>query len=321
MEAATIDGCNFFQVWYKIMMPLAKPAVATIVIFTFINSWGEFMFARTLSSTPAAQTLAVGITFLRDEAASWQYGTLPVRDDHPVARAAPPHFPEHAEVLHQGDHGRRPQGYRGGSNSDTRGVRTPEIFKEAGYMKKILCLTLALVLSIGMAAVAGGKKEAAPNSQGKEEAKELRLVAQAWMLGKYKIEEAARIFEKDHPRRVKVVISKVDNADTTTNMLQWAQGKTNSDLALGGSQGTGGPVRGQGLHHQFRQGLLRRQDQEGRLLPRPSSSSATSRGPSYMIPITGEVMFIVVNKTLMKKAGLVDASGKGPGPEDLGRAL
>ena len=75
-EAATIDGCNFFQVWSRIMMPIAKPGLATIVIFTFINVWGEFMFARTLASTPAAQTLAVGITFLRDEAASWQYGTL-----------------------------------------------------------------------------------------------------------------------------------------------------------------------------------------------------------------------------------------------------
>lgn len=75
-EAATIDGCNFFQVWARIMMPIAKPGLATIVIFTFINVWGEFMFARTLTSTPDTQTLAVGITFLRDEAASWQYGTL-----------------------------------------------------------------------------------------------------------------------------------------------------------------------------------------------------------------------------------------------------
>lgn len=75
-EAATLDGCNFLQVWYKIMMPIAKPGLAIIIIFTFINAWGEFMFARTIASTSAAQTLAVGITFLRDEAASWQYGTL-----------------------------------------------------------------------------------------------------------------------------------------------------------------------------------------------------------------------------------------------------
>ena len=76
MEASTIDGCNFFNVWSKIMLPIAKPGLAIIIIFTFINAWGEFLFARTLSSTSAVQTLAVGITFLRDEAASWKYGTL-----------------------------------------------------------------------------------------------------------------------------------------------------------------------------------------------------------------------------------------------------
>ena len=75
-EAATIDGCNEFQVFKSIMTPIVKPGMATVIIFTFINVWGEFTFARTLTSTTNAQTLAVGITFLRDEAASWQYGTL-----------------------------------------------------------------------------------------------------------------------------------------------------------------------------------------------------------------------------------------------------
>lgn len=75
-ESAIIDGCNAWQLWAKVMMPIARPGLAIVLIFTFINVWGEFMFARTLTSTPEAQTLAVGITFLRDEAASWQYGTL-----------------------------------------------------------------------------------------------------------------------------------------------------------------------------------------------------------------------------------------------------
>lgn len=75
-EAATIDGCNEWQVFQNIMMPIVKPGMATVIIFTFVNVWGEFTFARTLTATTRAQTLAVGITFLRDEAASWQYGTL-----------------------------------------------------------------------------------------------------------------------------------------------------------------------------------------------------------------------------------------------------
>lgn len=75
-EAATIDGCTQWDSFVHIMLPLVKPAIATVIIYTFINVWGEFTFARTLTSTAKSQTLPVGITFLRDEAASWQYGTL-----------------------------------------------------------------------------------------------------------------------------------------------------------------------------------------------------------------------------------------------------
>lgn len=75
-EAAVIDGCNAWQVFRRIILPVVKPAIATVIIFTFINVWGEFTYARTLTTTINSQTLPVGITFLRDEAASWQYGTL-----------------------------------------------------------------------------------------------------------------------------------------------------------------------------------------------------------------------------------------------------
>ena len=75
-EAATIDGCNAWQVFRRIVLPVVKPGIATVIIFTFINVWGEFTYARTLTSTVKSQTLPVGITFLRDEASSWQYGTL-----------------------------------------------------------------------------------------------------------------------------------------------------------------------------------------------------------------------------------------------------
>lgn len=76
MEAARIDGANQWQTFTKVMLPIVKPGIATVIIMTFITVWGEFTYARTLSVTAKSQTLAVGITFLRDEAASWQYGTL-----------------------------------------------------------------------------------------------------------------------------------------------------------------------------------------------------------------------------------------------------
>ena len=75
-EAAIIDGCNMFQTWAKVMLPIVKSSVAVVIVLAFINVWGEFMYAQTLTNSPAAQTLAIGITFLLDEAASWQFGPL-----------------------------------------------------------------------------------------------------------------------------------------------------------------------------------------------------------------------------------------------------
>jgi len=75
-EAAIIDGCNAWKLFLRIALPVVKPGIATVIIFAFINVWGEFTYARTLTSTLNSQTLPVGITFLRDEATSWQYGTL-----------------------------------------------------------------------------------------------------------------------------------------------------------------------------------------------------------------------------------------------------
>ncbi|HBE85357.1 MAG TPA: carbohydrate ABC transporter permease [Lachnoclostridium sp.] len=76
MEAARIDGATHWQTFSRVMLPIVKPGIATVIIMTFITVWGEFTYARTLCTTARSQTLAVGITFLRDEAASWQYGTL-----------------------------------------------------------------------------------------------------------------------------------------------------------------------------------------------------------------------------------------------------
>ena len=76
MEAARIDGAGQWQTFSRVMLPIVKPGIATVIIMTFISVWGEFTYARTLCTPAKSQTLAVGITFLRDEAASWQYGTL-----------------------------------------------------------------------------------------------------------------------------------------------------------------------------------------------------------------------------------------------------
>jgi ABC-type glycerol-3-phosphate transport system permease component len=75
-EAALVDGCNDYQTWYRIMLPIVKPGIATVFIFTSIQVWEEFMFARTMVTDNNNWTLPVGITMLQSEAQSWAFGIL-----------------------------------------------------------------------------------------------------------------------------------------------------------------------------------------------------------------------------------------------------
>lgn len=75
-DAAKIDGCDSFQVFYKIMLPLSMQGVATVGVLTFVIAWGEFMLVLTLTESSIMKTLPVGIVLLRDEGQSWAYGLL-----------------------------------------------------------------------------------------------------------------------------------------------------------------------------------------------------------------------------------------------------
>ena len=59
--AARIDGCSPFQVFSKIILPLAAPGIVTTALLVFIFSWNEFLFALTFTSTLASRTIPVGI--------------------------------------------------------------------------------------------------------------------------------------------------------------------------------------------------------------------------------------------------------------------
>ncbi len=61
MEAARLDGCNLWQLYRKIILPLTKPALFTTGILVFIFAWNEFLFALTFTATPKSQTVPVGI--------------------------------------------------------------------------------------------------------------------------------------------------------------------------------------------------------------------------------------------------------------------
>ncbi|WP_413375042.1 carbohydrate ABC transporter permease [Alkalihalobacillus sp. 1P02AB] len=61
VESAIIDGCSSFKLFYKIVLPLAKPALAAIAIFTFIGSWNNFLWPYLSILSEQLYTLPVGI--------------------------------------------------------------------------------------------------------------------------------------------------------------------------------------------------------------------------------------------------------------------
>lgn len=61
LEAARLDGLNTIPLLLRIVLPLSRPAVAVAALFGFLSAWNEFVIALTLTSTPQAETMPVGI--------------------------------------------------------------------------------------------------------------------------------------------------------------------------------------------------------------------------------------------------------------------
>lgn len=70
-DAARIDGCNPFSIYWRIMLPLAKPALATLGIFTFMWSWNSFLWPLIMINTTEKKTVTLGLAAFRGE-----YGTM-----------------------------------------------------------------------------------------------------------------------------------------------------------------------------------------------------------------------------------------------------
>jgi len=72
-ESAMLDGANLFQIWWHIMLPLSRPALATLAIFSFIGSWNDFLGPRVFLDSVERYTLPVGIELFQSSYAA-EYG-------------------------------------------------------------------------------------------------------------------------------------------------------------------------------------------------------------------------------------------------------
>jgi raffinose/stachyose/melibiose transport system permease protein len=66
-DAARIDGCTELGIYARIVLPISKPGIATILIFQFINAWNEFIFALTFLRSKQYMTLPIGLMNFRGE--------------------------------------------------------------------------------------------------------------------------------------------------------------------------------------------------------------------------------------------------------------
>ena len=65
-NASLIDGCNKFQMFIKIVCPLALPAITTLSIFTFISSWNSFIWPLIITNSESMRTLPLGLAVFKE---------------------------------------------------------------------------------------------------------------------------------------------------------------------------------------------------------------------------------------------------------------
>ncbi len=65
IDAARIDGANELQTWWSVLLPVIRPSLATVAIFTFVNSWNDFLWPSLMMHTRVRMTLPVGLAALQ----------------------------------------------------------------------------------------------------------------------------------------------------------------------------------------------------------------------------------------------------------------
>jgi len=73
-EAARVDGANPLQIWWRIILPLAYPALATVTIFSFLGSWNEFLMPLIYLTDQKLYPLSLGLSVFKSSfTTKWGY--------------------------------------------------------------------------------------------------------------------------------------------------------------------------------------------------------------------------------------------------------
>jgi multiple sugar transport system permease protein len=74
-EAARIDGMSEYKIYAKIMLPLSKPAISTLTIFTFVNTWNDYLGPLIYLKTQTKKTIQLGLKMFIGQYSS-EYGLI-----------------------------------------------------------------------------------------------------------------------------------------------------------------------------------------------------------------------------------------------------
>jgi putative chitobiose transport system permease protein len=73
-DAARIDGCGEFTIYLRVMLPLIKPALATLAAFTFVAAWNDFLWPLVVLKSRELYTLQLGLVSLQGIfGVNWRY--------------------------------------------------------------------------------------------------------------------------------------------------------------------------------------------------------------------------------------------------------
>ena len=75
-EAARIDGCGHWRIFYHVIMPLMVPAVATTTIFTFIWTWNDFFASLIYLTSPTMHTVPLALRAFLDSSGGSNWGAM-----------------------------------------------------------------------------------------------------------------------------------------------------------------------------------------------------------------------------------------------------
>lgn len=65
LDSAKIDGCSDLRIFFQIVLPLIKPSIITLTIFTFVGAWNEFLWPLIMTTDDSVRTLTVGLSTMQ----------------------------------------------------------------------------------------------------------------------------------------------------------------------------------------------------------------------------------------------------------------